>query len=138
MTDQYLNTIHKKLDKIFKRVGAKNIRIEKNNLHADIYGFVYEFKTQDVESEIAVFRSDGNCNIITQRHINFCNNITMPFLEYVTKTGSEREAQYEKSMDPSVVIHLLMPGDYYISYERCFAENTYCHKSAELHIVEND
>lgn len=130
--------LKKDLDKIFKRlnVNLDSIRHDEiyNIIEADIYGFVYGFKRLD-DKTIGYARNDGKAGSITLENIKFSNNILLPFLEYTTEKGEEKEAIEEKSTDPAIKIHLLLPGDYYISHEKIFCENPVSHRSKGLYLV---
>jgi len=133
----FFNKYHEKLAKVLKRTNAKNIRMCEGNLVADIYDFTYEFICEGSVQYISFARSDGKYGIISEFQMEMANNILLPLMVY-TKKQNEKEMIQINGSDAGVKIHLLLPGDSYISHERIFCENPVAHKEKTLYLVVED
>lgn len=135
LKNNFLNEQHKKLSRIFDRVEAKNIVLGSDgNLEAEIYGFKYVFLKEE-NDEIPFGRDDHKFGSISQTDIDFCGNIALPYLKYL---GEKYEkAILEKKTDRAVRIHLLLPGDYFISNTKIFCENAIAHRSKDIYLVDS-
>lgn len=118
-----------------ERVDAKEIVEDGENLFARIYGFLYTFIPSSDMKKITYMRN-CSCGNIPVDKLFAVNSITFPFFEY-TKNEEEDDAVSMRSNDISVLLHFLLPGDYFIDHENCYAEGGHSHRSMTMcHVVE--
>ena len=132
-----LEELYSKLKNLLNRVGAvlKGDPGDKK-LVVELYGFQYTFNFF-VDGVAKFVRSDGGEGIVREDNVRYCNNILLPFLEYVGPKDKDfgHEPLKEKSSDSAVMIHLLLPGDFFICNERIFCENAPANKTKTLYVV---
>lgn len=136
---KFYNEYHAKLDKVLSRVNASDIKLnQRNNIEAKIYNFTYEFICEGGTENISYARNDGKYGIISSENIDFVNNILLPLMVYSPCVDEDKEVIKVDISDAAVRIHLLLPGDYFICYQRILCNYSVSHKTKFVCLVTGE